>query len=110
MVNGGTYRSMGAPRFPLQYSTKPALQSTSYMFSYILSLMRGMNQGAGYQKVAKVKTQDVVIALVKMSTCCGFRKAAQLQWVAKWQSALCKDYYETRKNVNLYIDIYKINL
>jgi len=52
------------------------------MFSYILSLMRGMNQGAGYQKVAKVKTQDVVIALAKISTCCGFRKAAQLQWVA----------------------------
>ena len=82
MVNGGTYRSMEAPRFPLQYSTKLARQSISYMFSYILSLMQKMNQDAGYQKVVKPKTQDVVINLAKMSIYCGIQKAARLQWVA----------------------------
>ena len=52
------------------------------MFSCILSLMQTMNQDAGYQKVAKPKTQDIVIVLAKASIYCGFRKAARLQWVA----------------------------
>ena len=68
--------------------------------------MQEINQGAGYQKVAKPKTQDIVFNLANMPIYCGNPKGGPVAMgcnrVAKWQPAFCKDYYEIEKIVNSY--------
>jgi len=83
------------------------------MFSCILSMMRGMIQGAGYQKVAKSnnKIWCYICKYVYMLWNPKSRPVAMgCNFVAKWRPALCKNYYETEKNAKSYVVIYKKNL
>ena len=76
--------------------------------------MQGIKQGAGYQKVAQSKTQDIVVVLAKNVHMLYNTKSRPVamgcKCVAKWKPCICKDYYGTRKIVNSYWHMYKKNL